>query len=111
VPGDSGQIAQKIHTLTEPEPRGRPNPRARDALHVLLLVRRAEIDKTAVRAACERVFAERAGHPWPISSFAFPPAWHGILTELARDVHYDTDDTSVIERRFNSYPTSVTESG
>jgi len=105
------QIAQKIHALTEPEPRGRPNPRARDVLDVLLLVQLVETDDAAVRAACERVFAERAGHAWPISSFAFPAPWHRILTELARDVHYDTDDASVIERRFNSYLTTLTESG
>lgn len=97
------QIAQKIHALTEPEPRGRPNPRARDVLDVLLLVQRAEIDNAAVLAACERVFAERAKHAWPIYSFLFPPAWHGILNELAREVRYDTDDVSAIETRFNSY--------
>ena len=34
--------------------------RARDVLDVLLLVQRVEIDHTAVRAACERIFAERA---------------------------------------------------
>jgi Nucleotidyl transferase AbiEii toxin, Type IV TA system len=97
------QIAQKIHALTEPEPRGRPNPRARDVLDVLLLVQRLVIDDAAVRATCERVFAERAGHAWPISSFAFPSTWHGILSELAREVRYDTDDASAIEQRFNSY--------
>lgn len=97
------QIAQKIHALTEPEPHGRPNPRARDVLDVLLLLQRIECDHTAVRAACERVFAERATHPWPIYAFDFPPAWRGILTELAREVRYDTDDVSVIETRFNSY--------
>jgi hypothetical protein len=80
-------------------------------LDVLLLVQRREVDDAAVRAACERIFGERAGHAWPISSFAFPTAWHGILAELAREVHYDTDDTSVIELRFNSYLMSLTESG
>lgn len=105
------QIAQKIHALTEPEPRGRPNPRARDVLDVLLLVQRLEIDSTAVRAACERVFAERASHAWPIASFVFPTAWHGILTELAREVRYDTDDASVIEERFNSYLATLAQSG
>lgn len=105
------QIAQKIHALTEPEPRGRPNPRARDVLDVLLLVQRVEIDGAAVRATCERVFAERAGHAWPITSFAFPSAWHGILTELAREVRYDTDDASAIEHRFNSYLATLTQSG
>lgn len=97
------QIAQKIHALTEPEPRGRPNPRARDVLDVLLLAQRPEVDPSAIRAACERIFAERAAHTWPVSSFTFPPGWHGILTELAREVRYDTDDVVIIEQRFNSY--------
>ncbi|MHB8146316.1 MAG: hypothetical protein ACYDA5_06330 [Vulcanimicrobiaceae bacterium] len=38
-------------------------------------------------------------------------AWHGILAELASEVHYDTDDASAIEQRFNSYLASLTESG
>lgn len=97
------QIAQKIHALTEPEPRGRPNPRARDVLDVLLLLRRVEIDHTAVRVACEHIFAERATHSWPIYSFDFPATWRATLAELAREVRYDTDDVSVIETRFNSY--------
>ncbi|MHB8146044.1 MAG: nucleotidyl transferase AbiEii/AbiGii toxin family protein [Vulcanimicrobiaceae bacterium] len=105
------QIAQKIHALTEPEPRGRPNPRARDVLDVLLLVQRAEIDSAAVRTACERIFVERASHTWPITSFVFPSAWQGVLTELAREVRYDTNDASAIEQRFNSYLASLTESG
>ncbi len=105
------QIAQKIHALTEPEPRGRPNPRARDVLDVLLLAQRLEIDSTAVQAACERVFAERGSHAWPIASFVFPTAWHGILTELAREVRYDTDDVSAIEARFNSYLATLVRSG
>jgi hypothetical protein len=103
------QIAQKIHALTEPEPRGRPNPRARDVLDVLLLVQRLEIDSTAVRAACERVFAERASHAWPITSFVFPSAWHGILAELAREVRYDTDDALAVGHRFNSYLATLTQ--
>ncbi|MGH7736402.1 MAG: nucleotidyl transferase AbiEii/AbiGii toxin family protein [Candidatus Tyrphobacter sp.] len=105
------QIAQKIHALTEPEPRGRPNPRARDVLDVLLLVQRVELDHEAVRAACERVFAQRAAHSWPISSFVFPPGWHGTLTELARESRYDTNDVAVIEQRFNSYLASLTAAG
>jgi hypothetical protein len=105
------QIAQKIHALTEPEPRGRPNPRARDVLDVLLLVQRVKVDHAAVRAACERVFAERAAHSWPVSSFVFPPGWRATLSELAREVRYDTDEVAVIERRFNSYLARLTEAG
>lgn len=107
----STQIAQKIHALTEPEPRGRPNPRARDVLDVLLLLQRVETDEAAVRSACERVFSERATHAWPISSFVFPAPWHGILTELAREVRYDTVDVTVIEQRFNSYLARLAQSG
>jgi len=76
-------------------------------LDVLLLVQRAELDSAAVRTACERVFAERATHAWPIRAFIFPSAWHGILAELAREVHYDTNDVSAIEQRFNSYLASL----
>ncbi len=72
-------------------------------LDILLMLQPVEFDHTAVRAACKRIFDERATHPWPIHSFDFPPAWRGILTELAREVRYDTDDVSVIETRFNSY--------
>jgi hypothetical protein len=53
------QVAQKIDALTEPEARGRPNPRARDVLHVLLLLQRVEFDHTAVRAG---LVARHAGH-------------------------------------------------
>jgi hypothetical protein len=104
------QIAQRIHALTEPEPRGRPNPRARDVLDILLLVQRLEVDNAAVLTACEHVFTERATHTWPVASFAFPPGWHGMLAELAREICYDTDDPEVIERRFNAYLASLMKS-
>jgi hypothetical protein len=97
------QIAQKIHALTEPEPRGKENPRARDVLDVLLLVERTGVDPAAISEACRRVFADRAVHDWPITSFEFPAAWHGILAELAREVNFGTQDTQVIERQFNEY--------
>jgi hypothetical protein len=38
------QIAQKMHALTEPEPHGQPNPRARDVLDILLLIDRLNIE-------------------------------------------------------------------
>jgi hypothetical protein len=104
------QIAQKIHALTEPEPRGRPNPRARDVLDILLLVQRLAVDNAAVMAACEHVFSERATHTWPVASFAFPSGWHGILAELAREICYDTDDPVVIECRFHAYLASLMKS-
>src|SRR5581483_3419132 len=104
------QIAQKIHALTEPEPRGRPNPRARDVLDVLLVIQQLDMDHTLVRSACERTFAERAKHKWPMYSFTFPQAWHTKLPEIARTCGYETDDVSIIETRFNSYLARLTGS-
>lgn len=97
------QIAQKLHALTEPAPRGRPNPRARDVLDILLLNDRLGVDETAIRIACEQLFAERVTHDWPIYTFAFPPEWNRILEALAREVGYDTIDSTIISARFNDF--------
>ena len=99
----SEQISQKIHALTEPMPRGRPNTRARDVLDILLLDSRLGTDVAAVCAACERTFGERAAHKWPIFNFEFPTEWAPALALLVQDAGYDTADAKVIESRFNSY--------
>jgi len=95
------QIAQKMHALTEPTPYGQPNPRARDVLDILLLIDHLAIKLDDVRIACERIFAGRATHPWPVHVFTFPPSWSAILAQIAREIGYDTDQSSVIQRRFN----------
>jgi hypothetical protein len=97
------QVAQKVHALTEPMPRGRPNARARDVLDVLLLDARLGLDPIAVSAACARVFSERNIHSWPIVRFSFPLEWTPTLTELARQAAYNTTDIAVIETRFNTF--------
>lgn len=97
------QIAQKIHALTEPTPRGRPNPRARDVLDVLLLDERLGTDYSAVRDACARVFADRKVHEWPILRFTFPQEWSPTLVELGGQAAYDTLDVAIIETRFNTF--------
>jgi hypothetical protein len=97
------QIAQKLHALTEPAPRGRPNPRARDVLDILLLIERLDLDPTSIRVACEHIFAQRATHDWPIDAFAFPAEWNRIIEALALEVGYDTIDSTIISRRFNDF--------
>jgi hypothetical protein len=97
------QIAQKIHALTEPMPRGRVNMRSRDALDVLLLDVRLPLDTEAITQACVSIFVQRATHEWPILRFSFPSEWNEILAELAREVNYDTSDVRVIEKRFNTF--------
>ena len=96
------QIAQKIHALTEPAPRGRVNARARDVIDVLLLDARGGIDYAAVQYACERVFAARAVHSWPILRFVFPGEWSPTLTALAKQNSYNAD-VLTIETRFNTF--------
>jgi len=97
------QVAQKVHALTEPMPRGRPNARARDVLDVLLLDARLRLDPVAVSDACARIFTERNVHSWPIVRFSFPLEWTPTLTELSRQAAYDTTDIAVIETRFNTF--------
>jgi hypothetical protein len=97
------QIAQKIHALTDPMPRGRVNMRSRDAIDVLLLDARLSLDTEAITQACVILFAQRATHEWPILHFSFPSEWNEILTELVRQVNYDTTDVSVVEKRFNAF--------
>jgi len=101
------QVAQKIHALTEPGPRGRVNMRARDVLDVLLLDARLSLDTEAITQACVSIFAQRATHEWPILRFSFPSEWDAILAEFVRQVNYDTSDVGVIERRFNAFLTRL----
>jgi hypothetical protein len=102
-PAIAEQVAQKVHALSEPYTEGRTNPRARDILDILLLVQRANVEFSAVRVSCERIFAERATHPWPIFNFVFPLDWTVTLGNLARDAGYETDDVRVIALRFNDF--------
>src|SRR5260370_23934867 len=91
------------------KPRGRPNARARDALDILLLDSRLGTDAEAVCAACERVFAQRAAHAWPIFRFDFPPEWAPTLARHAQDAGDDTLAANTIEARFNTTSHACTE--
>ncbi len=103
------QIAQKVHALTEPLPRGRPNARARDVIDILLLDARLQLDADAIARACTSVFASRMAHRWPVLQFSFPPEWSGMLPELARQTAYDTTDIGLIELRFNAFLARLNE--
>lgn len=60
----SGQVAQKIHALTEPHTQERPNHRFRDLIDLLLL-RQSITEPQPLRMACQEVFSFRGTHPWP----------------------------------------------
>jgi hypothetical protein len=97
------QIAQKIHAMTEPMPRGRPNARFRDAIDILLLDARLAPDPAEISAACAAVFADRAVQAWPIRRYAFPSEWAAPLAALAEESGYDTADVATIEERYNAF--------
>jgi hypothetical protein len=97
------QIAQKVHATTEPDPRGRQNARFRDIIDILLLNDRLRPDAAELYAACERVFASRQTHPWPLTEHPFPPAWAGPLSALAQESGYDTVIVAEIQTRFNAF--------
>ncbi len=97
------QVAQKIHALTEPTPQGRPNPRERDVIDILLLDGRLSLDYGAIAEACSRIFALRATHVWPSGHFSFPPQWNNRLPALAREAGYDTEDAAELESRLNTF--------
>jgi hypothetical protein len=105
--GITEQIAQKLHATTEPEPRGRPNARFRDVIDILLLNDRLRLDPVELYTACERVFAIRDTHPWPITEYAFPDTWNGPLSTLARESGYDTVAIAEIQARFNAFLTAL----
>lgn len=95
------QIGQKIHALTEPAPNGKPNGRARDVLDVLMLVDRLSPSPAELRVECERIFAERAKHNWPIYSYVFPPSWAPLLVTYADQVGFPEREPRAIEASFN----------
>jgi len=64
------QVAQKLHACTGPQ----REDRARDVLDILLLDMLGQLDYGRTRAAAERIFTERATHPFPPSA-ALPVEW------------------------------------
>lgn len=75
------QVAQKIHACTEPNPGGKPNPRARDLVDLLLL-RELVTDHRQAREACLEVFTVRGVHGWP-PALTVQPAWDAIYRQAA----------------------------
>lgn len=75
------QIAQKIHTATNPRVLMNEN-RARDIIDIVFLDMLDQLDVNAVQLACTRVFEQRATHAWP-PPIEIPPAWKVELGSLA----------------------------
>jgi hypothetical protein len=93
----SEQIAQKLHACTGPYSKGR----ASDVLAILLIDLLGKMDAKVVRAAAERVFAQRATHSFP-PEIRLPEEWEAELEALAIELGYPGTSAAEIERRFRN---------
>jgi hypothetical protein len=84
------QIAQKLHAVTEEYPDGYENPRFRDLVDLQLL-EALETDLSAVRQACEQVFAARGGQAWP-PQLNTQPSWSEGYAALAEQLDMSPTD-------------------
>jgi hypothetical protein len=94
----SEQVAQKLHACTGPYSQGR----ARDVLDILLIDLLGGLDVPTVRETAERVFAERATHPFP-PAIVIPVEWHLELEGLAKELGYPATSAAAIEARFRAF--------
>ena len=90
------QVAQKLHACTGPQ----REDRARDVLDILLLDILGQLDYRRTRAAAERIFTERATHPFPPSA-ALPVEWRRELESLAQELGNRTTNAEEIEAEFS----------
>jgi predicted nucleotidyltransferase component of viral defense system len=89
-------IAQKLHACTHRRSLKSEN-RARDILDIVLLDLLGQVDPPKVRAACIRVFRQRAEHTWP-PPLDVPAAWKTELASLAAEyaLPFATGDAVVL---------------
>lgn len=102
-------VAQKIHGMTMPAREGALNTRFRDLVD-LLLMRELVEDHAALREACERVFAERATHPWPPEVHA-PEHWRDPFARMAREVRLPIDDVDHAVGEVRAFVVRIAEAG
>lgn len=96
------QVAQKLHACTGPL----REDRARDVLDILLVELLGKLDYGRVRAEAERIFKERATHPFPPSP-ELPPEWRRELETLAAELGYPATNGEEIEVKFRAVVQTV----
>jgi Nucleotidyl transferase AbiEii toxin, Type IV TA system len=101
------QIAQKLHACTEVFPLGRENDRFRDLIDLLLL-RALDPDLTAIRHACDDIFASRAKHAWPPTLDA-PSSWAEPYARLAGELEFAITDLDEAARLVSEFIGEIDE--
>lgn len=86
------QIAQKLHACTAEK-----SDRARDLVDLQLLDANEELDLSAVRALCVRLFDYRKAHAWPPTVIG-NAGWETLYEEQAADMEVAPDVATAIKR-------------
>jgi hypothetical protein len=73
--------------------------RARDVLDILLVDTLGQLDRGRMRAAAERIFAERGTHRFPPDAKT-PVEFRNELESLATELGYGTTNAEEIEAEF-----------
>lgn len=93
----SAQIAQKIHAATNPGiVTDRAQDRARDLIDVVFLDTLGQLDDNAVRAAAEKVFAQRGEHSWPPAIPSYPDSWLATMGSLASELNLAKSGAEIV---------------
>lgn len=95
------QIAQKLHAVTQPPPRGRDNPRFRDLLDLWQLKERVPADPE-LRAECKQIFRLRSTHPWPPNVIVYD-SWVEPYRAVANDVGASISDPHAAAYELREY--------
>ena len=98
----SEQVAQELPACTGPYSKGR----VRDVLDILIMNMLGKLDLTAVRAAAEQVFAQRATHDFP-PPIRIPSEWQPEIEILAKELGYPATSATEIEARFRAFVETV----
>lgn len=85
------QIAQKLHACTQPG-----SDRARDLVDLQLLCSLEQLNLSAVRATCIRLFEYRKAHTWPPTLVASED-WATLYEVAAADLDVSNDLTTAMQ--------------
>lgn len=86
----SEQVAQKLYAVSDPAEN-----RPRDLIDIYLCIRRIPPDHGELRAACTRIFSERAKQAWP-PDISMRNGWQEILSNLIADSELELTTDEVL---------------
>jgi hypothetical protein len=109
-----GQIAQKIHAVTEPPLKeGGENARYWDLIDLMILDALAEdaaVPLTSIRQSCVTIFKNRDQHDWPPELVIYP-SWTGDYEKMASALGRDVTDVAQAAREVRAFIARIDAAG